>query len=155
MAKTYHLTPYRKLKNTLMRTLLRIGLQSGSIYLLAVKGRKSGRLFTTPVTLVEEGGKRWLVAPYGQVNWVHNARAAGQVPLTRGHQSETVSIVELSPAEQAPVLKQYLQLEPIVQPFFVATASSSLEAFVAEASHHPVFRLANPIEKQESSGREN
>ncbi len=152
MAKTYQLTPGRKLANALMRALLRTGFQPGSTYLLTVTGRKSGRLFTTPVTLVEEDGQRWLVAPYGEVNWVRNARAAGQVTLTRGHSSETLSIVELSPAERAPVPKQYLRHVPIVRPFFAATASSPLEAFVAEASCHPVFRLANPRVAEQREG---
>jgi deazaflavin-dependent oxidoreductase (nitroreductase family) len=144
MAKIYHLTASRKLANTLMRGLLRIGWSAGSTYLLTVKGRKSGRMLTTPVTLVEEHGQRFLVAPYGAVNWVRNARVTGKVTLTRGHHSEIMSIVELSATEQAPVLKAYLQRVPIVQPFFDATASSLLKAFVAEASRHPVFRLASP-----------
>jgi deazaflavin-dependent oxidoreductase (nitroreductase family) len=143
MAKRYQLSPIRKLVNTLAHALLRMGLPLGSTYLLTVKGRKSGRLLTTPVTLVEGNGQRWLVAPYGEVNWVRNARAAGQVTLTRGRHSETMSIVELGPAECAPVLKEYLGHVPVVRPFFDATPESPLEAFVAEASRHPVFYLAS------------
>jgi hypothetical protein len=104
------------------------------------------------VTLVEEDGQRWLVAPYGEVNWVRNARTAGQVTLTRGHHCETVSIVELSPIEQAPILKEYLRRVPIVRPFFDARVSSPLEAFVAEASRHPVFRLASSTAGEQRTG---
>lgn len=154
MVKTYQLMPGRKLANTLMRALLRTGFQPGSTYLLTVKGRKSGRLLTTSVTLVEENGQRWLVAPYGEVNWVRHARAAGQVTLSRGHGSETLSIVELSPAERAPILKKYLRRVPIVRPFFDATASSPLEVFVAEASRHPVFRLASSTAPGAADGKE-
>jgi deazaflavin-dependent oxidoreductase (nitroreductase family) len=143
MAKTYQLSPLRKLANTLLGALLRLGVPLGSTYLLTVKGRKSGRRLTTPVTLVEKDGQRWLVAPYGEVNWVRNARAAGEVTMTRGRRSETVSISELGPTERAPILKEYLRRVPIVQPFFDVTVSSSLEAFVAEAPRHPVFRLVN------------
>lgn len=143
MAKTYRLTTGIKLVNTVSRALLRIGLPLGSTYLLTVKGRKSGRLFTTPVTLVEDHERRWLVSPYGEVNWVRNARAAGQVTLTRGHHSETVLIVELSPADRAPVLREYLRHVWVVRPFFDVIPSSPLEAFVAEASHHPVFLLSD------------
>ena len=143
MAKTYRLTTGIKLVNTVSRALLRIGLPLGSTYLLTVKGRKSGRLFTTPVTLVEDHERRWLVSPYGEVNWVRNARAAGQVTLTRGHHSETVPIVELSPADRAPVLREYLRHVWVVRPFFDVIPSSQLEAFVAEASHHPVFLLSD------------
>jgi hypothetical protein len=30
-------------------------------------------LYSTPITLVEASGQRWLVAPYGEVAWVRNA----------------------------------------------------------------------------------
>jgi hypothetical protein len=101
-------------------------------------------MHTTPVTLIEEGGQRWLVAPYGPVNWVRNARAAGQVTLTRGRRSETVTVVELSPVESAPVLKEYLKQVPVVRPFFNVTPESPLEAFIAEAPKHPVFQIFGP-----------
>jgi hypothetical protein len=54
--------------------------------------------------VIEHANQRWLVAPYGAVNWVRNARAVGQVTLTRGRRSETVRIVELGPEDSAPVL---------------------------------------------------
>ena len=54
------------------------GLAGGHTYVLAVRGRKSGKRYETPVSLIENG-ERWLVAPYGEVAWVRNARAAGEV----------------------------------------------------------------------------
>ena len=93
------------------------------------------------MTLVEEGTNRWLVAPDGKVSWVRNARAAGQVTLSRGRHSETVAMVELGPEERAPVLKQYVTEVPITRPFFDAIPDSTLEAFVAEAHRHPVFHI--------------
>ncbi len=73
---------------------------------------------------------------------MRNARAAGRVTLRRGRQSETVTIVELGPQESAPVLKEYLKRVPTVRPYFDATPDSPLEAFVAEAARHPVFRIS-------------
>jgi hypothetical protein len=55
-----------------------------------------------------------IVAPYGEVGWVRNARAAGQVTLRRGRRSEAVSIIEVSPENAAPVLKKYLVQVPVV-----------------------------------------
>jgi hypothetical protein len=81
------------------------------------------------------------LAPYGEVGWVRNARAAGQVTLKRGRRSETVRIVELSAEDAAPVLKKYLAQVPIVRPFFDVTPKSNIQDFVAEASRHPVFRI--------------
>lgn len=141
MAATYRLTPTRRAANQLVRLLLRLGLMPGSTYLLSVRGRRSGRTLSTPVTLVEESGERWLVAPYGEVAWVRSARAAGHVTLTRGGQAERAAIQELAPAEAAPVLRLYVARVPITRPYFDATPASPIAAFEAEAPRHPVFRL--------------
>lgn len=93
------------------------------------------------MNLVEDG-ERWLVAPYGEVGWVKNARAAGQVALRRGQGIETARIAEVSPEEAAPVLRRYLASNGIVKPFFDVTPDSPLEHFAAEAARHPVFRIA-------------
>ncbi len=106
MVKTYRLGFWRRAVNGVVRGLLRVGLGPRHTYLLGVRGRRTGRFHATPVTLVEEKGKRWLVAPYGEVAWVRNARAAGQVTPSRRGQSEQVAIFEVEPAEAAPVLKR-------------------------------------------------
>jgi deazaflavin-dependent oxidoreductase (nitroreductase family) len=141
MAETNHLSGWHRLLTALVRTLLRVGLGPRHTYLLTVRGRPSGTPHSTPVTLVEEGTNRWLVAPYSEVSWVRNARAAGQVTLSRGRRSEAVAIVELGPAEAAPILKQYITEVPITRPFFDAKPDAPLEAFVAEAHRHPVFHI--------------
>jgi deazaflavin-dependent oxidoreductase (nitroreductase family) len=125
----------------MVRLLLRWGLGPQHTYLLTVQGRRSGRPVSTPVTLVEEGGLRWLVAPYGDVGWVRNAREAGEVTLSRGSRAEAVLVFELEPAEAAPVLQRYVRQVPITGPFFDATPQSGLGAFLIEAARHPVFRV--------------
>ncbi|MGZ4192408.1 MAG: nitroreductase family deazaflavin-dependent oxidoreductase, partial [Solirubrobacteraceae bacterium] len=82
-----------------------------------------------------------LVAPYGEVGWVRNARAAGEVQLRRARRSETLQIEEVAPTAAAPVLRQYLQQVRAVRPFFDVTLTSPLEAIEGEAPRHPVFRL--------------
>jgi deazaflavin-dependent oxidoreductase (nitroreductase family) len=141
MARPYRLGFWRRSVNRIIRALLRAGLSPPHTYLLTVPGRKSRRTYSTPVTLVEENGERWLVAPYGEVGWVKNARATGQVKLERRRRSETVGIAELSPDEAAPVLKKYLSRVPIVRPFFDVSPKSRIADFVAEAPKHPVFRI--------------
>jgi deazaflavin-dependent oxidoreductase (nitroreductase family) len=141
MAATYYLSGWRRWLNQLVRALLRVGLGPRQTYLLAVPGRRSGRLYATPVTLVELGGQRWLVAPYGAVNWVRNAREAGWVMLRRGRHAETVAIVEVGPEDAAPVLQRYVTKVPITRPYFDARPDAPLDAFRAEAAQHPVFRI--------------
>ena len=151
MATRYRLTPSRRAANRLVRILLKLGLMPGPTYLLTVPGRRTGRPLSTPVTLVEEGASRWLVAPYGDVAWVRSARAAGRVTLGRGKRSETLSIRELSPAEAAPVLQRYITRVPITRPYFDANPDSPLAAFIAEAPRHPVFHLGSGLTSRHSS----
>jgi deazaflavin-dependent oxidoreductase (nitroreductase family) len=141
MARPYRLGFWRRLVNVVVRSLVRFGLSPPRTYLLTVPGRRTGKSYSTPVTLVEEKGERWLVAPYGEVGWVKNARAAGKVTLWRGSRSETVRIIELAPSEAAPVLKKYLTDVPVVRPFFDVTPQSNIESFIVEAPKHPVFRI--------------
>jgi deazaflavin-dependent oxidoreductase (nitroreductase family) len=141
MARTYRRSWWRQALDRLVRVLVHVGLGPRHTYLLTVRGRKSGQLHSAPVTLVEEQGLRWLVAPYGEVDWVRNARAAGEVTLSRGGRVETVAVFPVDPPEAAPVLKRYVTDVPITRPFFDATAASDLPAFAAEAARHPVFRV--------------
>jgi F420H(2)-dependent quinone reductase len=78
MATRYRLSLWRRLLNHLVRALLRVELGPRRTYLLTVQGCQTGRPYSTPVTLVEEEGQRWLVAPYGVVGWVRKARPGGQ-----------------------------------------------------------------------------
>jgi hypothetical protein len=66
MAKTYRLGLARRLVNVVVKGLLRVGVAGGHTYLLSVSGRRTGKTYSTPVILVENG-ERWLVAPYGEV----------------------------------------------------------------------------------------
>ena len=109
------------------------------------------------MTLIESEGQRWLVAPYGPLGWVRNARAAGRVTLSRERRTETVTVAELDGRAAAPILRRYAREIPITRPFFDAGPDSSVEAFAAEAARHPVFRIkpgsAERVSMRTSSGR--
>jgi hypothetical protein len=75
------------------------------MFVLSVRGRKTGLMRSNPLDHVIEGDKRWLVAPYGEVQWVRNARVAAEVVLSHGGRSETFRVSELEPEEPAPVLR--------------------------------------------------
>ena len=141
MAQSYHLTAPRRIVNSLMRALLHVGIAPPGTYLLTVRGRRTGRPHSTPVTLVECDEGRWLVAPYGAVGWVRNARTAGHVQLSRGHRSDEHEIEEVHGDEAAGVLQTYVRRVRVVRAFFDAAPDSPLAAFAAETSQHPVFRL--------------
>lgn len=139
--RTFQMTTARRFGDRLMRPLIRLGLVPGT-YLLTVRGRKTGTPHSNPVTLVEgDDGRRWLVAPYGVVGWVRNARAAGQVSLSRrGHTAE-YTLREASADEAGPVLKRYVALAKVTRPYFSAPPDAPAAEFAAEADRHPVFEL--------------
>jgi deazaflavin-dependent oxidoreductase (nitroreductase family) len=141
MTLTYKMTPIHRIANYVMRTLIRFDKGPSGRHILFYIGRKSGKQYSTPVTLVQKDGRSWLVAPYGEVPWVKNVRAVGTVEFERGGRRSQYCIQELPAAESGPVLKAYLPLEPITQPFFKARPDSPVDDFVKEADNHPVFAL--------------
>jgi F420H(2)-dependent quinone reductase len=139
--KPYRLSPGRRLINLLVRPLARLGLAGPRTHLLTAPGRKTGRLWSTPVSLIEWEGERYAVAPYGERNWVKNARAAGWIELRRGRRRERLRVVELAPEAAVPVLREYHRRSRVTHSFFDADGRSPDSAWLAEAPRHPVFLL--------------
>jgi hypothetical protein len=125
--------------------LLRLGLRIGTQHLLSVPGRSTGRMRSTPVSLVTVYGARHVVSGEG-LAWVKNARAAGWGELFRAGRRERVSMTELSADERAPVLRAFWHQVPHGRPFiarfFGLAPDASADDFAAAAPRCPVFRLA-------------
>ena len=64
------------------RRLLAAGVPLGFNGLITIRGRTSGLPRTTPVAIIEVSGRRWVWAPWGEVQWVRNLRAAGRATIT-------------------------------------------------------------------------
>ena len=150
MAKTSQIPIYVRLGNMLTLTLLRAGfplvgpgiiIGNYPMYLLTVRGRKSGQPRTVAVAIIQRNGKRYVGSPYGIVDWVRNLRAAGEAVLTRGRRSETVDARELPPKEAALVLREDVKGGNPFARYFGVTADSSLEEFERAVVRHPVFVL--------------
>ncbi|MFC7622519.1 nitroreductase/quinone reductase family protein [Microlunatus sp. GCM10028923] len=142
MAKTYQVTGFQRMINSVFRWLTRRGLGAGFRYVLTVPGRHSGELRSVPVDVIEVAGARWLVAAYGIVAWVHNVRAAGRITLSRAGTDTAWLAEEVTGPETAAVLRAYLAAVPVTRPYFDVTAESSDAEFAAQAVRHPVFRLS-------------
>jgi deazaflavin-dependent oxidoreductase (nitroreductase family) len=140
MAKTYHVPSFVRFSNFFTTTLLRAGLKPGNMALLTVRGRKSGLPRTTPVSLIEHDGQRWLIAAFGEVDWVRNLRAAGEASLKRGRRPQHILVKELSAEEAAPLLKKTLAEAPgFLLKNFDVKPESPLKDFEREALNHAVF----------------
>jgi deazaflavin-dependent oxidoreductase (nitroreductase family) len=152
MAKTYRRHLGTRLINWWFRALTKLGLGASYRQILTVPGRKTGRPHSTPVDVIEVGGQRWLVAGYGPANWVLNARAHGQVTLSRGSHSETYKVKEVGAEDAIPVLRKYIAEIRVTRAYFDATPTSSDEAVAAELSRHAVFRLIPSTPKRHENG---
>jgi deazaflavin-dependent oxidoreductase (nitroreductase family) len=135
-------TAIDKAFNRFFGFLLGLGLGFQHNYLLEVRGRKSGKLYSTPINLLEIGGKRYLVAPRGRTQWVRNAEAAGEVTLKKGRFRQVFRLRPVADADKLPFLKAYLDnFRAAVQRYFPVPAGSDIQAFVAVAASYPVFEL--------------
>ena len=67
--------PFRKpnlFERTLNKTvgvLVGLGIGLRHNYLVEVPGRRTGRLYRTPIDLLEFKGRRFLIAPRGRTEW--------------------------------------------------------------------------------------
>jgi deazaflavin-dependent oxidoreductase (nitroreductase family) len=107
-----------------------------------VRGRKSGKIYSTPIDLLEFNGKNFLVAPRGRTQWVRNAEAAGEVTLKRGRTRRSYRIRPIPDADKPELLKAYLdRFKTTVQRYFPVPAGSPPQALAQVASDYPVFEL--------------
>ena len=135
-------TTAEKIFNRVFGFLVGLGLGFSHNYLLEVRGRKSGKLYSTPVDLLELNGKRYLVAPRGRTQWVRNAETAGEVALKKGSSRARFRLHPIPDAEKSPILKAYLDnFKREVQTYFPVPAGSPAEAFTELASSYPAFEL--------------
>jgi len=122
--------------------LVGLGIAPSYMQLLQVRGRKTGRIYSSPVNLLEFGGKPYLVAPRGRTQWVRNAETAGEILLKRGRAQRKYRLRPLSDEEKPEILKLYLdQYRSAVQRYFPVPAGSPAPSFRGIANNYPVFEL--------------
>lgn len=134
--------PLDRIFNKFFGLLVGLGLGLRHHFLLQVRGRKSGRVYSTPVNVLDLHGRRFLVAPRGRTQWVRNAEAVGEVTLKRGRQGKRLHLRPVPDGERPKILAEYLdRFRTTVQRYFPVRAGSGPEAFAGIASRYPVFEL--------------
>jgi deazaflavin-dependent oxidoreductase (nitroreductase family) len=134
--------------NAIAKPLLAAGLPMGFNGLMTIRGRKSGLPRTTPVAIIEVSGRRWVWAPWGEVHWVRNLRAAGRATITVRRRTEEVRATELDPTQRVEFFRDILG--PVARgiPFgvwFIRIADGvDLHHPVEAAEGRPVFELHPP-----------
>jgi deazaflavin-dependent oxidoreductase (nitroreductase family) len=140
--------PPRWLKplNKVLMVVQRTGLGMKELPVLTVAGRKSGRPRSTPLSVLEHEGQRYLLEGFPGADWARNVRAAGgAATLTTGKQRESVRLVELDAQDALPILRLWPERLPdgakIMADAGVVDAVTP-EAFEAVAGRCGVFRIA-------------
>jgi hypothetical protein len=109
---------------------------------LEVPGRRSHRTTRFPLGMADWNGEWYLVSMLGEnCNWVKNVRAAdGHVVLRHGVRRRC-RLVEIPPAERAPIIKAYVAKVPGGRPHIPVDRRAPIDEFVKIADRYPVFRV--------------
>ena len=124
--------------------IVRFGRSPGGAQVLEVRGRKSGQVRSTPVNPLELDGRRYLLSPRGETQWVRNFRAAREAALRVGNKREPIVLArELADDEKRSVLRAYLdrwawQVKGLID----APKGATDEQLASIAARHPVFEIA-------------
>ena len=141
---------FEQILNKGLGVLVGLGIGLRHNYLLQVPGRKTGRVYSTPIDLLEFKGTRFLVAGRGRTQWVRNAEAAGEIVLKRGTTRQKYRIRVVSNHEKPEILKAYLdRFKLTVQQYFPVRAGSDPRAFAEIVERYPVFELLPLSESQD------
>ena len=136
------LPKWLKFANRLIVAFNRMGMSFGTRYILSIQGRKTGKLRSTPVSVLHVNGQRYVVTGF-DTQWVKNARKVGKGMLARGRKIEEVALEELPVEDRPPILREFpLQVPHGVQYFEkFLNIPGDPESLAAAAPHCPVFRL--------------
>jgi deazaflavin-dependent oxidoreductase (nitroreductase family) len=122
--------------------LVSLGFGLSHNFLLEVRGRKSGRTYSTPVNVLEHRGGKYLVAPRGDTQWVRNVIANQAATLVKGTRRENIRLHLIKVEARAEILKVYLDTFKLtVRRYFPIPAGSPVEKFKPLANRYPVFEM--------------
>ncbi|GAA1591974.1 MULTISPECIES: deazaflavin-dependent nitroreductase [Kribbella] len=131
--------------NRLVKVLHKLGMRPGTIHLLSVPGRSTGRLRTTPVSPLTVDGRRYVLSPAPESDWVRNASAAGWGVLIQGRNRQKVRLEPLEDVrDREKVLRAFPAEVPHGVPFFLrigAVTGATPDEFAAAAPRSVVFEV--------------
>ena len=139
--------------NRLIIVLNHLGIGFGTWYILSIPGRKTGKMRSTPVSVLHVNGQRYAITGF-DTHWVKNARRAGWGTLRRGWKKEQVAVVELPVEERGPILSEFPRQVPHGVHYFekLLNLPDDPEAFATAAPRCPVFRF-DPLPQKAREGQ--
>ena len=143
--------------NRVVKLMNRLGAPLGTIRVLEIPGRVSGRSRATPVSLLLLSGRRFVIAGLPEADWALNARAATYGHLVSGRRREPVRLIEVDePALRREVMRAFPAEVPGGVSFFVkiglVTGADPVQ-FAAAADQVAVFELVPADDDPQQVGR--
>ena len=137
-------SPLDRIVNRVFGFLVKIGFGLAHNFLLEVQGRKSGRIYATPVNVLTHENKRYLVAPRGDTQGVRNVVVSQKATLVRGAKRENVRMRAIADDAKPEILKAYVDRYRLtVQRYFPIPAGSPLKDFEPLVWRYPVFEISS------------
>jgi deazaflavin-dependent oxidoreductase (nitroreductase family) len=132
----------------ILKFLLAHGVPLGFNRLVTIPGRTTGLPRTAAIAVIDIGGRRWVWAPWGEVHWVRNLRAAGRATITRRGRKEEVTATELDATQRVEffrgVLGPLARSFPFGVTFIRLVDGVDVRDPVAAAEGRRVFELYPP-----------
>jgi deazaflavin-dependent oxidoreductase (nitroreductase family) len=92
----------------ILKFLLGHRVPLGPNRIVLIRGRKSGVLRPTPIAVLRVGGRLFVWAPWGEVNWVRNLRAARRATIVERSGQEDVTATELDAPQRVEFFRDIL-----------------------------------------------
>jgi deazaflavin-dependent oxidoreductase (nitroreductase family) len=145
MSEAKRLPRWFRFANRAVSIVSHMGFTVGPVCVLTVQGRRTGKPRSTPVSPLDVGGRRFVVAGLPNSDWARNVRAAGHGRLSRGKRSQSVTLLEVTDSTlKERVLRAYPQEVPNGAAIFAQygiVSSPDPEAFASAAGHVGVFEV--------------
>jgi hypothetical protein len=145
MAQSAHLPKWLAPANHVVKLLSRMGMPLGTIRIITVPGRVSGKPRSTPVSPLTIDHHRYVIAGLANSSWARNARAAGHGCLRKGRHTEAVELAEVTdPTIREMVMTAFPKEVPHGVQFFIriglVKSADPLE-FAAASDKVAVFEI--------------
>lgn len=82
---------------------------TGAFPVVTVRGRRTGKLYSTPINVLDYNGAKYLVSPRGETGWSKNLRVTGEATLKMKGAEQRYHATEIPPEQRAPIIGAYLE----------------------------------------------
>ena len=123
--------------------------RNDSVQVLAVRGRKTGRLYLHPVGVCSRADERYIISFYGDSQWARNLRSEGQAELRDRSSAAPFTGVELFGAEKLEFLRYLLDRYPmIIRVWWKLNPRKATDQDLEMlAERYPIFRVATATDR--------